>query len=102
MWVEKVETIEKVIACISDPWKVRVIAYLNHAPADLGDMADVLNARYSPNLGVAMLRMGKREINIFSTGKVSVREVDDKAEDIRLVNGLLGLYEHKKMLADEL
>ena len=99
MWVEKVE---KVIPCISDPWKVRVIAYLNHAPANLCDLAEVLGARYSPNLGVAMLRLGRREVNIFSSGKVSVREVDDEAEARRLVNGLLGLYEHKKMLADEL
>jgi len=49
-----------------------------------------------------MLRLGRREVNIFSSGKVSVREVDDEAEARRLVNGLLGLYEHKKMLADEL
>ncbi|GFO97715.1 Fe-S cluster domain protein, partial [groundwater metagenome] len=71
-----VERIEKVLPCLSDPWKLRIIAHLN-SPPDLKELAEALGARYSESLGVVLVRPGRREVNFFASGKVTIREVND-------------------------
>ncbi|MBU4220707.1 MAG: hypothetical protein KKA10_03650 [Euryarchaeota archaeon] len=61
MFIERIET---VLPCFSNPWKLRIIAYLNSSP-DLKELAEVLDARYSASLGVVMVRLGKREVKFF-------------------------------------
>lgn len=97
MWVEKVE---RVIPCISDPWKLRVIVHLNRRP-DLSLLARYLDGRYSQRLGVVMIRSGRRDLSFYSDGKVTVREVDDVNEAETLVNHLLNLSEHRRMVSEE-
>ncbi|HEY9205363.1 MAG TPA: hypothetical protein VIO58_05530 [Candidatus Methanoperedens sp.] len=60
-----VERIEQVLPCIADPWKIRLIAHLD-SPPDLKKLAETLEARYSENLGVVLVRLGTREVNFFS------------------------------------
>ncbi|MCX9010400.1 MAG: hypothetical protein OIN66_04675 [Candidatus Methanoperedens sp.] len=96
MYVEKIEA---VLPCISDPWKLRIIAYLDSAP-DLRELAETLNARYSESLGVVMVRLGRREVNFFASGKVTIREVSDVEEGRKLVNSILAMSSHKTMIRE--
>jgi len=66
-----VESIETVLPCLVDPWKLRIIAHLNKMP-DLKELVDILNSRYSERLGVVLVRIGKREVNFFASGKVRI------------------------------
>ncbi|MDD1744419.1 MAG: hypothetical protein LUQ20_01210 [Candidatus Methanoperedens sp.] len=94
-----VERIEKVLPCLSDPWKLRIIAHLN-IPPDLKELAEALGARYSESLGVVLVRLGKREVNFFASGKVTIREVNDIEEGKRLVNSILAMAAQKQMLKE--
>lgn len=97
MWVDR---IDRVMPCISDPWKLRVIAYLNEPP-DLPLIARYLNGRFSEKLGVVMIRSGHRDLSFFADGKVTVREVDDTDEAKDLVNHMLTMVYHKQLLMEE-
>jgi ArsR family metal-binding transcriptional regulator len=94
-----VERIEKVLPCLSDPWKLRIIAHLN-SPPDLNELAEMLNARYSESLGVVLVRFGRREVNFFASGKVTIREVNDIEEGKRLVNSILAMAAQKQLLKE--
>jgi ArsR family metal-binding transcriptional regulator len=94
-----VERIERVLPCLSDPWKLRIIAHLN-SPPDLKELAEALGARYSESLGVVLVRLGRREVNFFASGKVTIREVDDIEEGKRLVNSILAMAAQKQLLKE--
>ena len=96
----QVDRICKVIPCISDPWKLRVILYLDEMP-DLQMFARHLKGRYAERLGVVMVRSGRRELSFFSDGKVTVREVDDVDEAEDLVNHLINMVYHKQFIFEE-
>jgi len=96
----RVNRIEKVLPCISDPWKLRIILYLDHQP-DISSLHKYLDGRYSERLGVLTVRSGCREVNFFSTGKVTVREVYDVAEAESLVNNILAMVEHRQFILEE-
>jgi ArsR family metal-binding transcriptional regulator len=96
----RVNRIEKVLPCISDPWKLRIILYLDQQP-DLALLHKYLGGRYSEPLGVVIIRSGCRELNFFTTGKVTVREVIDVEEAERLVNHLLAQVEHRQFIQEE-
>lgn len=96
----QVDRIYKVIPCISDPWKLRVILYLDEMP-DLQMFARHLEGRYAERLGVVMVRSGRRELSFFSDGKVTVREVDDVDEAENLVNHLINMVHHKQFIFEE-
>jgi ArsR family metal-binding transcriptional regulator len=96
-----VERIEQVLPCLSDPWKLRIIAYLN-SPPDLKEISEALNARYSESLGVVLVRLGRREVNFFATGKVTIREVNDIDEGKKLVNSILAMVAQKQLLKEQL
>ncbi len=95
-----VERIEKVLPCISDPWKLRIIAHLN-SPPNLKELAEMLNARYSESLGVVLVRLGRREVNFFASGKVTIREVNDIEEGKKLVNSILAMAAQKQILKEQ-
>ncbi len=95
-----VECIEKVLPCISDPWKLRIIAHLD-SPPDLKELAEMLNARYSESLGVVLVRLGRREVNFFASGKVTIREVNDIEEGKKLVNSILAMAAQKQILKEQ-
>ncbi len=94
-----IERIERVLPCLSDPWKLRIIAHLN-SPPDLKELAEALGARYSESLGVVLVRLGRREVNFFASGKVTIREVNDIEEGKRLVNSILAMAAQKQMLKE--
>ena len=96
----RVNRIEKVLPCISDPWKLRIIMYLDQQP-DLTLLHKYLGGRYSEGLGVVTLRSGCRELNFFATGKVTVREVIDAEEAETLVNHMLTQVEHRQFVLEE-
>jgi ArsR family metal-binding transcriptional regulator len=96
-----VERIEQVLPCLSDPWKLRIIAHLN-SPPDLKEIAEALNARYSESLGVVLVRLGKREVNFFASGKVIIRKVNDIDEGKKLVNSILAMVARKQLLKEKL
>ena len=96
-----VERIEKVLPCLSDPWKLRIIAHLN-SPPDLKEIAEALNARHSESLGVVLVRLGRREVNFFASGKVTIREVNDIDEGKKLVNSILAMVAQKQLLKEQL
>ena len=95
-----VERIEQVLPCLSDPWKLRIIAYLN-SPPPLKELADTLGARYSESLGIVMVRLGRREVNFFASGKVTIREVSDIEEGKRLVNSILAMSAQKALIKEQ-
>jgi ArsR family metal-binding transcriptional regulator len=66
MWecVMQVDRICKVIPCISDPWKLKVILYLDEIPY-LQIFARHLGGRYAERLGVVMVRSGRRDKFLF-------------------------------------
>jgi len=94
-----VERIEKVLPCIADPWKIRIIAHLNSQP-DLKELAGLLGARYSESLGVVLVRLGRREVNFFASGKVTIREVNDVEEGKKLVNSILAMAAQKQIMKE--
>jgi ArsR family metal-binding transcriptional regulator len=94
-----VERIEAVLPCFSDPWKIRMIAHLN-SPPNLKEIAEAFNARYSESLGVVIVRLGRREVNFFASGKVTVRLVDDIEEGRKIVNSILAMAAHKQILKE--
>jgi ArsR family metal-binding transcriptional regulator len=92
-----VERIEKVLPCFADPWKIRIIAHLNSTP-DLKELAEALDAHYSQSLGIVQVRLGRREVNFFASGKVTIREVNDIEEGKKLVNSILAMAAQKQIL----
>jgi len=90
---------EQVLPCLSDPWKLRIIAYLD-TPPDLKELAENLKARYSESLGVVLVRLGRREVNFFASGKVTIREVNDIEEGKKLVNSILSMSAQKQILKE--
>ncbi len=97
----KVRSIEKVLPCIADPWKLRVIAHLDEEP-DLEFLSRYIDGRYNENLGVFMVKMGYREANFFKNGKVSVRMVDTEEECIQFIHSILSMAYHKAFISGKL
>ncbi len=95
-----VEKIEQVLPCIADPRRIRLIAHLD-SPPDLKELAETLEARYSENLGVVLVRLGIREVNFFASGKVTIRMVNDIEEGNKLVNSILAMAAHKRLLKEQ-
>lgn len=94
-----IESIEKVLPCIADPWKIMIIARLNNPP-DLKELAELLSARYSEKLGVVLVRLGRREVNFFASGKVTIREVNDVEEGKKLVHSILAMAAQKQIMKE--
>ncbi len=88
------------LPCIADPWKIRLIARLD-SPPDLKELAETLEARYSENLGVVLVRLGNREMNFFASGKVTIRMVNDIEEGKKLVNSILAMAAQKQFLKEQ-
>jgi len=95
-----VERIEAVLPCFADPWKIRMIAHLNTSP-NLKELAETLNARYSESLGVVLVRLGRREVNFFESGKVTIRMVNDVEEGKKLVNSILAMSAQQQILKEQ-
>ncbi len=95
MFVERIEA----LPCFADPWKIRMIAYLN-SPPDLKELAETLDARYSESLGVVLVRLGRREVNFFASGKLTIRMVNDTEEGKKLVNSILAMAAQKQLLKE--
>nr|WP_321498213.1 hypothetical protein [uncultured Methanolobus sp.] len=81
----RVKSIEKVLPCIADPWKLRIIAHLDETP-DLPLISKYLNGKYSEELGMVALRIGIKELNFFRNAQVTIRMVDSEEEATELVN----------------
>jgi ArsR family metal-binding transcriptional regulator len=96
----RVISIEQVLPCIADPWKLRVIAQLDECP-DLPMLAKYLPGRYSEGLGVVMAKSGYREITFYSNGKVAVRMVDTREEAEKFINSMLAMAQTKALLMEE-
>jgi ArsR family metal-binding transcriptional regulator len=94
-----VERIEAVLPCFADPWKIRMIAQLD-SPPNLKELAETLDARYSESLGVVIVRLGRREVNFFASGKVTIRMVNDIEEGRKLVNSILAMAAQKQLLKE--
>lgn len=94
-----IERIEAVLPCFADQWKIRIIAHLNRQP-DLKEIAETLDARFSESLGVVIVRLGRREVNFFASGKVTIRMVNDSEEGKKLVNSILAMVAHKQLLKE--
>jgi len=94
-----VERIEAVLPCFADPWKIRMIAYLN-SPPNLKELAENVDARYSESLGVVMVSLGRREVNFFVSGKVTIKMVNDIEEGKKLVNSILAMAAQKQLLKE--
>ena len=94
-----VERIEAVLPCFADPWKIRMIAHLN-SPPNLKELAETLDARYSESLSVVIVRLGRREVNFFGSGKVTIRMVNDIEEGRKLVNSILAMAAQKQLLKE--
>ncbi len=94
-----VERIEAVLPCFADPWKIRMIAHLN-SPPNLKELSETLDARYSESLGVVIVRLGRREVNFFASGKVTIRMVNDIEEGKKLVNSILTMAAQKQLLKE--
>jgi ArsR family metal-binding transcriptional regulator len=76
-----------------------MIAHLD-SPPNLKELAETLDARYSESLGVLFVRLGRREVNFFSSGKVTIRMVNDVEEGKKLVNSILAMSAQKQMLKE--
>ena len=94
-----VERIEAVLPCFADPWKIRMIAHLN-CPPNLKELSETLDSRYSESLGVVIVRLGRREVNFFASGKVTIRMVNDIEEGKKLVNSILAMAAQKQLLKE--
>jgi ArsR family metal-binding transcriptional regulator len=51
---------------------------------------------------VVLVRLGRREVNFFATGKVTIREVNDIDEGKKLVNSILAMVAQKQLLKEQL
>lgn len=96
----RVKHIEKVLPCIADPWKLRIIAHLDETP-DMPLIAKYLEGKYSENLGMVVVKSGIREMNFFSSGQVTIRMIDSEQEAIDFVNKILAMAYHKAMIAGD-
>ncbi len=67
---------------------------------DMKELAEALKARYSENLGVVVVRLGRREVNFFASGRVTIREVNDIEEGKKLVNSILAMSAQKQILKE--
>lgn len=47
---------------------------------------------------MVLVRFGRREVNFFASGKVTIREVNDIEEGKRLVNYILAMAVQKQLL----
>ncbi|PWB51296.1 MAG: hypothetical protein C3F06_10810 [Candidatus Methanoperedenaceae archaeon] len=94
-----VERIEAVLPCFADSWKIRMIAHLN-SPPNLRELSENVDARYSESLGVVIVRLGRREVNFFASGKVTIRMVNDIEEGKKLVNSILAMAAQKQLLKE--
>lgn len=92
---------EKILPCIADPWKLRIIAQLDEEP-DLPLIARYLDGKYSDKLGLVVVRSGIIEMNFFQNGQVTIRMVDSEAEAIDFVDKILTMAYHKAMIAEDL
>jgi ArsR family metal-binding transcriptional regulator len=97
----RVKSIEKVLPCIADPWKLRIIAHLDETP-DLVLISKYLNGKYSEELGMVALRIGEKELNFFKNSQVTIRMVDSEKEATELVNNMLAVAYHKAMISGDL
>lgn len=94
-----VERIEAVLPCFADPWKIRMIAHLD-SPPNLKELAETVDARYSESLGVVIVRLGRREVNFFASGKVTIRMVNDIEDGKKLVNSILAMAAQKQLFKE--
>ena len=92
---------EKILPCIADPWKLRIIAQLDEEP-DLLLIASYLDGKYSEKLGMVVVRNGIIEMNFFQNGQVTIRMVDSEEEAINFVNKILAMAYHKAMISGDL
>jgi ArsR family metal-binding transcriptional regulator len=97
----RVNDIEKVLPCIADPWKLRIIAHLDEKP-DLPLIAKYLDGKYSENLGMVVIKIGIKEMNFFQNGQITVRMVDSEQEASDLVNRILAMAYHKAMIGGDI
>jgi len=67
-----------------------------YPPPHLKELAETPDARYSESFGVVRVRSGKREVNFFASGKVTIREVNDIYEGKRPVNSILAMSLKKR------
>ncbi|WP_406656287.1 hypothetical protein V7O62_10550 [Methanolobus sp. ZRKC2] len=96
----RVTSIEQVLPCIADPWKLRIIAQLDEKP-DLLLLAKYLEGRYSESLGVVMVKSGYREITFYKNAKVTVRMVDTPEEGEKFINSTLAMAYNKAFMEEE-
>lgn len=78
-----------------------MIAHLN-SPPNLRELAETMDARYSESLGVVIVRLGRREVNFFASGKVTIKMVNDIEEGKKLVNSILAMAAQKELLKEQL
>ncbi|SDF92115.1 hypothetical protein SAMN04488589_1678 [Methanolobus vulcani] len=97
----RIQSIEKVLPCIADPWKLRIIAHLDETP-DLVLISKYLNGKYSEELGMVALRFEEKELNFFRNAQVTIRMVDSEEEATELVNKILVTAYHKAMISGDL
>jgi ArsR family metal-binding transcriptional regulator len=97
----RVISVEQVLPCIADPWKLRVIAQLDECP-DLPMLAKYLQGRYSEGLGVVMAKSGYREITFYSDGRVAVRMVDTTEEAEKFINSMLAMACTKALILEDM
>ena len=97
----RVASTEKILPCIADPWKLRIIAQLDEEP-DLPLIASYLDGKYSEKLGMVVVRNGIIEMNFFQNGQVTIRMVDSEEEAINFVNKILAMAYHKAMISGDL
>jgi len=76
-----------------------MIAHLDRPP-NLKELAETVDARYSESLGVVIVRLGRREVNFFASGKVTIRMVNDIEEGKKLVNSILAMAAQKQLLKE--
>jgi len=50
---------------------------------------------------VVLVRLGRREVNFFASGKVTIREVNDIEEGKKLVNSILAMAAQKQLLKEQ-
>jgi len=93
-----INRIEKVHHCNSDTWKLWITAYINSQP-DLKELAEALNARYSENLGIVSVNMGRRRVIFFECGKVMTR-ANDIEEGRKVINSMLARSAQKRIFED--
>ncbi len=61
----------------------------------------ISNVRRKSRTGVLLVHLGKREVNFFASGKVSIRMANDIEEGKKLVNSLLAMIAHKQILKEK-